>query len=306
MNESLPCPGCGTPLPPEATGCQICMRARTKHEIVRGYAQLRESKARRRRLPLMVVVFALVAGTAIKFGWDFRAVIRTSAGAARTRAAAWYDRFTDPKNYAPRGAATAENVRANAPPSTPPPPAPASSPAVRRDERPATAPPPSPPSSGETAASSPAVKPPVAKNAWRVSGIVYDLSSLDPVPNSEITFFGDYRKPVTTITGADGAYEVDLSKSDGWTVGVNAPDRRADKMGGIVPGWRRGQVLDVDPPYRVRDSDERQAAVDAISDGDLAPAAVGWKRSASNVRLDLVVVPAPIPSKPYDPRFPAR
>ena len=302
MTESLPCPGCSTPLPPEATGCQICMRARTKHEIMRGYAQLRESKARRRRLPVQIAVFVLVAGAAVKLGWDFRAVIRSSAESAKTRAAAWYDQFTDPKNYAPRGAETpVENAPAEAQKSISPLATQHSVPPGLLDDGPAsraTAPSPSP---RGTPAPPPAVKPPVAKNAWRVSGVVYDLSSLEPVPDSEVTFSNDGREHVTAITGADGAYEVDLIKSDGWTVRMTSLSGQKAQMAGKGAGWRKGQMFDVDPPDRQRDSDERRAAIEALSDGDLAPAPVRWKRSASKVQLDLVAVP-----NAYSSRDPGR
>ena len=42
--NTLPCPGCHTPLSPEDTGCQVCMRQRTRQEIMRGYAKLREER----------------------------------------------------------------------------------------------------------------------------------------------------------------------------------------------------------------------------------------------------------------------
>ncbi len=302
MTESLPCPGCSTPLPPEATGCQICMRARTKHEIMRGYAQLRESKARRRRLPVQIIVFVLVAGGAVKLGWDYRAVIRSSAGSAKVRAAAWYDQFTDPKSYAPQSAQTpVENASAgaDAPRSVSPLAAQtAPPPGLLNDlpEHPGTAPPASP----RGTPAPPAVKRPVAKNAWRVSGVVYDLSSLDPVPDSTLTFSSDGREPVTAKTGADGAYEVDLVKGDGWIVSMVSMSGQKAQVAGKGWGWRKGQLLDVDPPYRQRDADERRAALEHLSDGDLDPAPVGWKRSASKVHLDLVAVPA------GSPQYPAR
>lgn len=291
MTESLPCPGCSTPLPPEATGCQICMRGRTKQEIVRGYTQLRESKERRRRLPLKIASFFLFAAAAGKLGWDFRAVIRTTSATAMTRVAAWYDKFTDPSSYAPKSAPSAENAGETAPKSisplttqtTPPP-------GLANDvpEHPGSAP---PPASRTAPAPPPAVKSPVAKNAWRVSGVVYDLSSLEPVPESVVKFTRDGREPVTAQTGADGSYEVDLVKGDGWTVSMTSMSGQKAQLAGKGQGWRRGQILDVDPPYRQRDADERRAAIDALSDGDLGPAPVGWKRSASKVNLDLVAVP---------------
>ncbi|MDP3541378.1 MAG: hypothetical protein Q8T11_02795, partial [Elusimicrobiota bacterium] len=121
---------------------------------------------------------------------------------------------------------------------------------------------------------------------WRVSGTVYDLATMESVQGADITFLRDDKEPAKATTGDDGSYEIDLAKGDGWTVSVEAHGRRP------------GQVLDLDPSYRVRDADERRAALELITDGDLGPAAVDWKRSSSKVRLDLIVVPSQWPSSP--------
>jgi hypothetical protein len=60
--QFLPCPACDTPLPPEATSCHICLRARPKQEIVRGYAKLRDAKGRRKRLPFLILAGIVLAG----------------------------------------------------------------------------------------------------------------------------------------------------------------------------------------------------------------------------------------------------
>ncbi|UPT73514.1 MAG: hypothetical protein M0D55_16845 [Elusimicrobiota bacterium] len=108
MNESLPCPGCSTPLPPEATGCQICMRARTKQEIVRGYAYLREERARRRALPFKIAGAVAVIALTAKLSWDNRVRILAAAEAGKQYAAAKYDKFIDAKSYAPKVPAATE------------------------------------------------------------------------------------------------------------------------------------------------------------------------------------------------------
>jgi hypothetical protein len=63
---SLPCPACQTPLPPEATGCQICLRSRTKQEIMRGYAKLRDEKTRKRRRPYKILAAGALLGASGK------------------------------------------------------------------------------------------------------------------------------------------------------------------------------------------------------------------------------------------------
>lgn len=276
--DALPCPGCHTPLPPEATGCQICMRPRTRQEIMRGYAKLREDKARRRRRPFQILAAVLVLGGG---GWLLKthggrlAAAASSAGAAIVR---WADDLRNPSNYAMK----------QAPQAPPEPPAAPGAPvapesAMRSRLFPEDSPPPSTPAADAPAKAPPAPPAgprPLAKNTWRVSGTVYDLATLEPVPGAEIAFLLDEKEPRRATTGEDGAYEVDLVKGDGWTVHVIAPDRR------------RGQVLDLDPSYRIRDADERRAVLENVTDGDLIPAPVSWPRARSKVVLDLFVIPS--------------
>ncbi|MEQ1920333.1 MAG: hypothetical protein ABL955_14175, partial [Elusimicrobiota bacterium] len=128
------------------------------------------------------------------------------------------------------------------------------------------------------AARAPAPKP-LVKNAWRVTGTVYGLSTLAPVAKALVAFNREGVPPVEATTDEQGAYEVDLDKRGGWSVSLKAPNHR------------RGQILDIDPPYRVRDADERRAAYEHLTDGDLIPVQVGWKRASTRVRLDLVAAP---------------
>lgn len=273
-HETLPCSGCHSPLPLEATGCQICMRSRTRQEIMRGYALLRERQARQRSRPFKILgaVLAVAASAALLNAYAGR--LRSAAGAA----ARWADDFRNPASYASK---KAEDVPAAPAAPAPPPVAPeAALSSQLLDPEPAREPAPSAASAAAAPAARPAAAGPPAKGDWRVSGSVYDLAELRPVAGAEITFLRDGREPAKAGTGDDGTFEIDLAKGDGWTVEVQAP------------GYRPGQVLELDPPYRARDADERRAALELITDGDLAPAAVGWKRASSRVRLDLIVVPS--------------
>jgi hypothetical protein len=275
--DSLPCPGCHTPLPPEATGCQICMRPRTRQEIMRGYAKLRDDKARKRRRPFQIMAALLLLGGAGWLAMTHGDRLASAAAAAGSAIGRWTDDMRDPSNYA-----------AKAPPPPEPAPAPPAAPgaavapesAMRAQLFPEDyQPPPAADAPAAARPARPAGPKPLAKNAWRVSGTVYDLASLDPVPGSKVTFLLDEKEPHAAATDESGAYEVDLPKGDGWTVHVIAPDRR------------RGQILDIDPSYRVRDADERRAVLENLTAGDLIPAPVGWKRSSSKVKLDLFAIP---------------
>lgn len=276
-NDTLPCPGCHTPLPPEATGCQICMRSRTRQEIMRGYAKIREDKARRRRRPFQLLAAVLLLGAG---GWLFKthgARLTAAASAAGGAIVRWADDMRNPSHYAMQAAPKPE-------PKPEPPPAPgapvAPESAMRSQLFPEDHQPPTPPADAPSKSPErPAGPKPLSKNAWRVSGTVYDLASLNPVPDAEVTFLLDEKEPRSARTDEYGAYEVDLPKGDGWTVHLVAPERR------------RGQILDIDPSYRVRDADERRAVLENVTDGDLIPAPVGWRRSASKARLDLFAIP---------------
>lgn len=278
-NDTLPCSGCHSPLPLEATGCQICMRARTKQEIMRGYALLREQQARKRRRPYQILAAALFLGASAKLYMAYGDRFMAEAGPRIGAAVRWADDFRNPSNYASQ-----KEPPAPQPPSPPAAPgAPVAPEGALRSQLfpadPEPAPAPEAPA-GEAPAPRRAAPRPPLKYGWRVSGTVYDLATLQPVQGADITFLRDDKEPATATTAGDGSYEIDLVKGDGWTVSVEAQGRRP------------GQVLDIDPPYRVRDADERRAALELISDGDLGPAAVDWERSSSRVRLDLVVVPS--------------
>jgi len=108
---------------------------------------------------------------------------------------------------------------------------------------------------------------------------VFDLATLKPVVGAKVTFSREEGEPATAETGDKGIYEVILTKSDGWKVSTEAAQHRP------------GQVVDLDPSYRMRDADERHAALKALNDEDLLPAPVDFKRKDSEVRLDLFLVP---------------
>lgn len=278
---TLPCAGCHTPLPPEATGCQICMRSRTKQEIMRGYALLRENAARKRRKPFKILASALMLGAAAWVYANYGGRIAAVVVPAIRAASAWADDLRNPSNYA-RKPSAAVPAPAAAPVEPAEPGGPVEPEAALTSQL-FPADPQTPPEALQPSAPAPARTPAppraLEKNAWRVAGTVYDLATLEPVHGAAVTFLLNDQSPRKADTDENGRYELDLRKADGWTVSVDSRERR------------QGQVLDVDPPYRLRDADERRAALEAISDGDLGPASVEWKRSSSRVVLDLIVVP---------------
>ena len=273
--DSLPCPGCHTLLPPEATGCQICMRPRTRQEIMRGYAKIRAEKERKRRRPFLILAAVLVLGGGGKLFLTYGGALKAAAASAGGAIVRWSDDMRNPSNYAMKQA-PAEPPKAAAPAKPGDPVAPES--AMRAQLFPDAAAPEAPAAAAPAKAPATAPKP-LAAGEWRVTGTVLDLATLKPVPGAEISFERDGHEPRSATSGEDGAYEADLPKGEGWTVQMIASDHR------------RGQILDLDPSYRIRDADERRAVFANITDGDLIPAPVGWKRSRSKVVLDLFAVP---------------
>lgn len=247
---------------------------------MRGYNALHREKARRRTRPFKIAAAVLILAVSGKLFMVYGGPFMAAAGSAITRVLKKADDMRNPSNYA------AKQVPPEAEPPAVPAEAPGSPVAPEHALRAQLFAPDAPPAQGPApapSASAPPARPfglaPLAKNSWRVSGTVYDLTTLAPVQGADITFLRDSKEPATATTNDNGAYEVDLVKSDGWTVSLEAHDHR------------RGQILDIDPPYRVRDADERRAVLEHITDGDLTPAPVGWKRASSKVKLDLIAVP---------------
>ncbi|MEK7234597.1 MAG: carboxypeptidase-like regulatory domain-containing protein [Elusimicrobiota bacterium] len=248
------------------------MRTRSRHEIMRGYAALHKEQSRRRRRPFQIAAAVILLGVSGKLFMLYSDTFMAAVNSAISRTIRWTDDIRNPSNYTARQAQSA--FPAAAPGSS------VSPETAMQMHRAANTPPAGGPA---PAASNPPARPsrpaPLAKNSWRVSGTVYDLATLTPVRGAVITFLRDSKQPATVATDDHGTYRIDLAKSDGWTVSLK------------TPGHRRGQILDIDPSYRVRDADERRAVFEHIAEEDLAPAPVVWKRATSEVKLDLITLP---------------
>jgi hypothetical protein len=175
--------------------------------------------------------------------WKRQEDIKTAAVTARAAVGRWSEEMTDAKRYRDKPAEAVET-----------------------------------PADPESSAS-PLPKPPPADDVWRVSGMVYDLATLRPVPDANVLFIREGISSLHTMTDEAGRYEVDVLRGAGWAVSVQAANYRA------------GQIMDVDPPYRERDAEARRAAVEHLSEADLVPAPVDWSRKRSQVTLDLLTVP---------------
>lgn len=233
------------------------MRTRTKQEIMLGYAKLRTEKSRKRILPFKILAVVLILGAGVKLILDHRNRLTAELHSVHDTASRWLDDIRDPKHYASkRQDAPPPDVSVTTPTPTPvpiPTPVPTQTPSAGR--------------------------PSLVQNAWRVSGTVYDLMTLAPVTGATITFLKNEKVSAIATTSMAGTYTIDLAKGNDWTVHLTSPQHR------------KGQLLDVEPPYRDRDAGARRATIEAITDEDLAASHVGWEFSSSKVKLNLIAVP---------------
>ncbi len=269
VNGVVPCPICDHPIPFEEDGCSRCRAERT-----------------RRRRPFYVFLLAAAAlcvwqRDRIAGAWAGFLDEIEKVGRPRMRYAA-----SDPP---PASAATAPPA---APVPEPPPFAPAAVSIVY-----APPPPPSPPPAvsesvavdppDKAPAKSPEIAPmPRPENGppapmSRMYGVVYDLSTLRPVPEAEVRFSVRDREIFWSVrTNDKGHYQVDVMTDPALLVSVQSP------------GYRTGALEDKDPPYRQRPAKSRRMTLEETTDWDLAPFPVRPHGDYDSiVQLDLVVFP---------------
>ncbi len=276
--DRIPCPGCHTPLDAQITCCPICLRPRTKYEITRAYARLREEAARRRKQPFIVAGWLLLAVGAGYAFRQFRRPILGAIAAARAKASAFIDYSMDPRNLAP-------SVR------TPPAPAPVPAPAVQ------SPPEPGPASQAAATARFPAVPGPGPSRVedlrmpsinpttqWTLYGRAYDLESLRPAANVQLVFqTGDAMGiSETVVTDPLGRYAAALPRLQQGSASVLSADAR----------YAPTVLCEPDIPYRELSAEDRRALAHGARDGDVRPAALTDPAGESALKRDLFLAPS--------------
>lgn len=220
----------------------------------------------RRRAVLLAALLVLVVGA--------RGPLVRTARMAREK---WTYEFDKAQNLgAPEPAAAPAPKPAEpvpAPPATAVPP----KPAVPEPPRVASRPP-------EPA---PAPAPSAGRRAVRLYGVVYGLAELEPVEGARVSIHGP-GGAYDTRTDRDGRYQIDLPAAF-----VDSP-LTADVD---APGWRSGQLEDVQPPYLERSAEERRAAAAQLAPGDLDPVRLSVRPNALVFPLDLVLLRPESPKK---------
>jgi hypothetical protein len=271
------CPGCQSEMDVSSTSCQICLRPRSRQEMVRALQKDKHQVERKRRYKLGVFLAALAAGLCwhergrwpeLKQRFKSAPVVeRAKARADSVVKANW--------PQAPRaGQEPPTPQQSFDAAANPEPPAAAQASAVPIPQTPAAPPELAlPPAPGEE---------PPAPTFWRVKGTVYRLMDLKSVAGVEIVFeptTGD--KPRKARSDAQGRYSVSmpaLQGGAGYRVFLRASGRDLDYL-------EEGS-----PAYRTRSRAQRE---DVLDETRAAPVLhVPLTPETSEVHQDFVLLPA--------------
>jgi hypothetical protein len=271
--ETVPCPGCAAPLPVHQEVCPACRRPRDQGEIDAGLDALREKAARRKRLPLKVLLWAGLAAAAWG-AWTAREAVTRPLAGLRAQLESDYEKARTP--HAPEGPIspaaqavvgaikTVRGEAAEAPRPAQASPAPA---AATADQRPAVRP------------AEPAEPQPVSR---RVYGVVFDLLTARPVAGASVVFGEGTTLESRTTTDSEGHYVVDLPY---------LPGERLALARVQAPGYA-GQLEDAEPTYLERTAAQRRTVFDELSPSDLEPPALRFGEGKHLFAYDMAAVPA--------------
>ena len=257
------CPGCRTELGPNDTSCPICLRPRSRHEMMAALNVNRRADEARRKRPLHVAlaVFLCAAGA-----FAFKQARRLGLG---TRA-------TPPPTAAPAPAAV--SIQPPAPAAAPPEP-----------ENPQPTQPPKPPVEAEQPLTAPPMDmapapddEPSAGRDWSLDGTVFDLLSLRPAANAKLSFENRASGEVFTAkTDARGRYKISLPRlaDGGYWVSVNAK------------GYDGQYLEQSSPPFASRTRAGREEAAYEATQSQILHVPVFLDKEVS-LEYDLALLPA--------------
>jgi hypothetical protein len=300
--ETIPCPGCRTDLDPSATVCPICLRGRGKIEITRAYATLREMKKRQAKRPFVLAGYFLAAAAASGLLYRFHAPLLAAAASSRTHLGdlvelALYPPPPPAVKQAPPPpaetppAASGSAFAVQAPPSQPARPAAPASPAA--NAAPMTPSEATPRSKGGHVEDLP-LPALDSGSQWAFYGRVFDVITLQPVPNVQLRFAsaggslpsnasGPYSgSPVGAPSDSDGRFIAVLSRlQDGMTYEVRA----------LRAGYASTLLYESDIPYAKLSLSERREIARNAQDGDMTAPPLTDVAGEPALRRDVFVAP---------------
>ena len=266
MPSNALCPGCHSEIDPSSTSCPVCMRPRSRREIIQSIIAIRQAPARRKRAVARVAVLGIVLAAAGFFGWRARAGLLDRALQAKASITAWMG-----KSHDVLGLSGSDAPPPAAGPQSPaqPVPDPAAAPDAGR------LPPPTP-----AAAGTPAAVP--ARNDWSVRGLVYDLFTLKPVAGARVTFTSrESGQVIVARSDAAGRYGLRLPRvsSGGYDVAVR--QKR----------YQQTYLEENEPPYRSMSGERRQEAASQLLQSAVLHVPFLPAPEEETVEHDLVLLP---------------
>lgn len=299
--DKIPCPGCRTPLGPEMTSCPICLRPRSKYEITRAYAHLREEDSRRRRLPFKIAGWVLLAAAAGYGVWHARAPLLSAASAVRAKASRLAEESMDPKNLVKRGPeapaastgtydapaggpAAAPEAAASPPGATPAaPPSGAPEPPAPDPKRQAVQPAVDAGATGPVRLQDLHLPTALSPSQWALYGRAYDLVTLKPASNAALAFSSSFGGTMATVTTDNvGRYAVVLPRLQEGSISVTSADAR----------FATTVLCEPDIPYLTLPAEDRRSMARSAADGDVRPAALVDPTGDASLSRDLFLAPA--------------
>jgi pyruvate/2-oxoglutarate dehydrogenase complex dihydrolipoamide acyltransferase (E2) component len=255
------CPGCHTELDPTNTNCPVCLRPRSRKELLAGLAQTRKPAPTRWGRVLGGIVLGGLAG--------FAGLV-------------YLNRPAPPPAPAPNPAAAPPAPAAPAPAAAATPDTSGAARVVVQQTPLASAAPAAEEEPQDEAPAAPRARKAARPKGWLVEGSVYDLLSLKPVPGAKIVFQDkNSGAMVTAVTDAGGRYKADLPKvvEGGYEVTIA---RR---------GYSSEYLEEMSPPYRSQSRGRRLEAAEELQQSAVLHVPLLPEYSASGATYDAVLFP---------------
>ncbi len=269
MLSNALCPGCHSEIDPSSTSCPVCMRPRSRREIIQSIIAIRQAPTRRRRMAARTAFFGVVLTATGFFGWRARADLLDRVLQAKASITAWMGKSHDVLGLSEHDAPPSAPPAAGSQSPAQPVPDHAAAPDARR------LPPPTP-----AAAGTPAAAP--ARNDWSVRGLAYDLFTLKPVAGAQVSFTSrDSGEVFRARSDAAGRYGLRLPRvsSGGYDIAVRHIR------------YQQIYLEENEPPYRSMSGERRQEAASQMLQSAVLHIPFLPAPEEQTVEHDLVLLP---------------
>lgn len=268
------CPKCGTRMESGQEVCVYCRRKRTPEEIAAAARGFQEPAAPTATLKVLGWLGAAVAAAAAG------ALLLRSRAAVTDAARAGVVALSIASTLAGGNGGAEAPAAASAPARAP---SAAGAPPATAEPVPTPAAPPRAPTGGSCRAPVPREPRRAGDSERIVYGVVRDILTGCPIPGAKTVLRVEGESvDGRAVSDASGFFEVSMNKGA----------RGAAALSFSAPGYREGQLEDVDPPYRDREAESRQETLYQLNAEDLEPIPVRYPPSAEQIRVDAVLIPS--------------